>query len=88
MSASPAARAASAAEPAELRALAGPVEATVLGNSLVQLIALGEIKNLAEGRQIVARIKGMKRYEPHDQLEWNEAYERFLDLQKLLRSRD
>ena len=68
--------------------LAGPVEATVLGNSLVQLITLGEIKNLAEGRQIVARIKGMKRYEPHDQLEWNEAYERFLDLQKLLRSRD
>jgi len=64
--------------------LAGPVEATVLGNSLIQLITLGEIKNLAEGRQIVARIKGMKRYEPYDQLEWNEAYERFLDLQRLM----
>ena len=32
----------------------GPIEATVIGNALVQLITLGEIKNLQEGRQVVA----------------------------------
>jgi rhamnulokinase len=57
--------------------LAGPVEATVLGNALVQLITLGEIRDLAEGRQIVARAGAMKRYEPRDRQAWNEAYERF-----------
>jgi rhamnulokinase len=65
--------------------VAGPVEATVLGNSLVQLNTLGEIKNLAEGRQMVARMKGMKRYEPYDQPEWNESYERFLNLQRMVK---
>jgi rhamnulokinase len=65
--------------------VAGPVEATVLGNSLVQLITLGEIKNLAEGRQTVARMKGMKRYEPYDQPEWNESYKRFLNLQRMVK---
>lgn len=60
--------------------LAGPVEATVLGNALVQLITLGEIGDLAEGRQIVAATKGLRRYQPCDQPEWNESYERFLNL--------
>ena len=46
--------------------LAGPIEATVIGNALVQLIALGELSNIAEGRQIVARMGGLKRYEPQN----------------------
>ena len=33
----------------------GPVEATVIGNALVQLITLGEISDLNEGRALVAR---------------------------------
>jgi len=64
----------------DLPVLAGPVEATVLGNALVQLITLGEIRDLTEGRQIVAKAGGMKRYQPCDQREWNESYERFLNL--------
>ncbi|ADL42090.1 Rhamnulokinase [Caldicellulosiruptor obsidiansis OB47] len=35
--------------------VAGPVEATVLGNILMQLIALGEIKNLQEGRELLKK---------------------------------
>jgi rhamnulokinase len=64
----------------DLPVVAGPVEATVLGNALVQLITLGEIRDLTEGRQIVANAGGMKRYQPCDQREWNESYERFLIL--------
>jgi rhamnulokinase len=60
--------------------LAGPVEATVLGNALVQLIALGEIRDLPEGRRIVAAAGGLKRFEPHDRRAWDAAYERFSSL--------
>jgi sugar (pentulose or hexulose) kinase len=59
---------------------AGPVEATVLGNALVQLIALGEIKDIREGRQAVASMAEMKQYEPHQTNEWAQAYERYRSL--------
>ncbi|HQE96461.1 MAG TPA: FGGY-family carbohydrate kinase, partial [Candidatus Marinimicrobia bacterium] len=65
-----------------LSVFAGPAEATVLGNAIVQLITLGEIKNLSEARQIVAKMRGIKRYEPKDSALWDEAYQRFLTLQK------
>jgi rhamnulokinase len=68
------------ANASDVPVLAGPVEATVLGNALVQLITLGEIRDLTEGRQIVAKAGGMKLYQPCDQREWNESYERFLNL--------
>jgi rhamnulokinase len=60
--------------------LAGPVEATVLGNALVQLIALGELRDLAEGRRVVAAAGGLKRFEPRHRPAWDAAYERFLNL--------
>jgi rhamnulokinase len=60
--------------------LAGPVEATALGNALVQLITLGEIANITEARQVIARSSEMLRYEPQQHSLWNEAYERFLQL--------
>ncbi len=60
--------------------LAGPVEATVLGNALVQLITLGEIRDLAEGRKIIAQGWILNHFEPRDQQAWNEAYGRFLKL--------
>ena len=47
-----------------LPVIAGPVEATVIGNALVQLITLGELKDLREARQLVAEIEGMRRLEP------------------------
>jgi rhamnulokinase len=35
--------------------LAGPAEATAIGNLMAQMIAAGELKGLAEGREYVAR---------------------------------
>ncbi len=58
-----------------MRVTAGPVEATVVGNALVQLITLGEIKDIQEGRQIVGGMGEMRHYEPHDEAQWAEAYE-------------
>jgi len=60
-----------------LPVITGPVEATVIGNALVQLITLGEIGNLKEARQIVANIGELKRYEPRETAVWDETYGRF-----------
>lgn len=57
--------------------IAGPVEASSIGNSLTQWMALGEIKDIKEGRQVVERSFPSKVYEPKNQSEWQEAYSRF-----------
>lgn len=57
--------------------IAGPVEATALGNIVLQLIALGEIKNISEGRKLIAQSEKLKKYEPLHTKEWDEAYEKY-----------
>ncbi len=46
--------------------LAGPMEATALGNVLVQAIALGGVPSLAAARELVAKSFPLTRYEPQD----------------------
>lgn len=62
------------------RVIAGPVEASAIGNSLTQWIALGEIKDLKEGREIIEQSFLLVTYEPQNQDEWQEAFGRFLNL--------
>jgi rhamnulokinase len=57
--------------------VAGPVEATVLGNALVQLIAQGALANLTEARQLVAKMDDLRRYEPRDTARWSEAFQHY-----------
>ncbi len=57
--------------------VAGPIEATALGNIILQLIALGEIESIDAGRKIVASTEKVKRYDGVRTDEWNEAYKRF-----------
>ncbi|MCA9999188.1 MAG: hypothetical protein KDE56_25665 [Anaerolineales bacterium] len=68
------------ADAAGLPVVAGPVEATVMGNALVQLITLGEISDWAQARQIVAGLGEMKRYEPGNRAAWDEIYGRYQSL--------
>lgn len=46
------------------KVVAGPIEASVLGNIVVQLIALGKIKDIEEGRQIIKNSFEQKTYLP------------------------
>ncbi|WP_066386459.1 rhamnulokinase [Neobacillus mesonae] len=62
------------------RVVAGPVEASAIGNSLSQWIALGEIKDLKEGREIVEQSFQLRTYEPQNQADWHDAYGRFIKL--------
>ncbi len=59
--------------------IAGPIEATAAGNVAVQLIAAGEIKDLAEARKIIADSFAVVHYEPKDS-GFDGAYERFLGI--------
>ncbi len=65
------------------KVLAGPVEATSTGNAIVQLMALGKIENLTEGRKIVKNSFPIKTYEPEDNEAWEKAYEAYKKIVKL-----
>lgn len=60
--------------------LAGPVEATAIGNILTQAMATGDMKNLAEVRQVVRNSFELKRYEPKQTKQWEDAYRRYVEV--------
>jgi rhamnulokinase len=57
--------------------LAGPEEATLLGNLLVQAMSLGEIASLAEVREVVRASVAPITFEPQEPVRWKEARDRF-----------
>jgi rhamnulokinase len=60
--------------------LAGPIEATVFGNVLVQARTHGEIRSLADIRAVVRASSEMTQFEPADAAAWDQARERFAAL--------
>ena len=56
---------------------AGPVEATAIGNILMQAIGRGRLGSLAELRAVVARSFPVTVYEPRDTAAWDEAMAKF-----------
>ena len=61
-------------------AIAGPLEATGIGNLLLQLIGLGQLASLTEARQVVRHSFDPQIYEPEQTAEWDAAYDRFRPL--------
>ena len=57
--------------------MAGPVEATALGNIVMQMVASGAVDSIAEGREIVAQSFPAEVFEPHGCGRWDDAYTRF-----------
>ena len=60
-----------------LPVLAGPYEATLLGNLLVQVMALGELSSIEEARAVVRRSFAPMTFEPRESAAWPEARQRF-----------
>ncbi|MGI6668184.1 MAG: rhamnulokinase [Acetivibrionales bacterium] len=58
--------------------ITGPAEATAIGNLIVQLMALKEIKSLDEGRTLVKRSETLAEFMPQESDQWEEAYDRFI----------
>jgi rhamnulokinase len=61
--------------------LAGPVEATVTGNLLVQAIRAGRFASLADAREHVARNIQLKRFTPRRRPGWDERARRYAELE-------
>jgi rhamnulokinase len=66
------------ADACQRTALAGPVEATAIGNALMQAIAAGEIGSIPQAREIVRKSYPVAEYKPQNAATWQEAYGRFL----------
>src|SRR5262249_51637023 len=60
------------ANAARLSVLAGPAEATVIGNALVQAVTAGRFATLAEARRHVAANISPNRFEPQPAPDWDQ----------------
>ena len=54
-----------AADACGIPVIAGPAEATTVGNALVQAIAAGRIGDLKQGREVVRRSVPLQHYDPN-----------------------
>jgi len=63
-----------------LLVIAGPTEATAIGNILIQAKSLGYVGSLKEIRRIVADSFELVQFIPSDELDWETAYNRYLEI--------
>lgn len=57
--------------------VAGPTEATALGNIAMQMLATGAVSSLREARGVIERSFPVERFDPVETDEWNQHYARF-----------
>jgi len=69
-----------AADACDRLVVAGPVEATAIGNVMLQVLASGEVSSIAQAREVIRRSFAVEEYEPQNPRPWDEAYERFAKL--------
>jgi sugar (pentulose or hexulose) kinase len=62
------------------RALAGPAEATALGNIAMQLVGIGAVASIEDARELIARSFPVEVFEPAGGPAWERAYAAFRSL--------
>ena len=67
--------------------VAGPHEATAIGNLMVQAKASGEVKDIAEMREVIRHSFDVKVYEPKDTVVWDEQFEKYKEIKEQNKSR-
>ena len=62
---------------------AGPIEATAIGNLLVQAVACGTLAGLGDGRRAIDATAALapRRFDPQHTREWKEAMTRYRELE-------
>jgi rhamnulokinase len=65
-----------------LPVVAGPSEATAVGNIMVQAVGLGLLRSLADAQPLLRKAFPIKEYKPRDPAGWNAPYARFQALVK------
>lgn len=65
--------------------VAGPVEATALGNIAMQMLATGAVSSLGEARQVIDRSFPVERFEPSNADRWDAHYQHFQEYVEVMR---
>jgi rhamnulokinase len=63
--------------------IAGPLEATALGNIAMQMLATGAVSSLGEARAIIERSFPVERFDPTATDQWEPHYQRFREYVEL-----
>ena len=71
------------ADAAGIPAVAGPTEATALGNAISTLIALGEISDISAARKMIISSGLTKEYTPENHEMWAEPTEKYRKIRGL-----
>jgi rhamnulokinase len=69
-----------AADATGRRVVAGPVEATAIGNVMMQAVASGAIGSIAEARDVIRHSFDVEEYTPQATQPWDDAFGRFQSL--------
>jgi rhamnulokinase len=69
-----------AADATGRQVIAGPIEATAIGNIMLQALARGYVKSIVEARELIRRSFEVTVYEPTIASGWDEAYGRYLQV--------
>lgn len=62
--------------------IAGPSEATAIGNSMIQARSAGIVSNRWEMRELIAASIQTETFEPQDEATWKKVYEQYLQIVK------
>ena len=62
--------------------MAGPVEATAIGNAMLQAIAVGKIDSVQSARKLIRTSFAPEVYTPKNKAAWDEAAVRFAEIMK------
>lgn len=68
------------ADALDIPVITGPVEATAMGNIMIQAISRGAIKDLSYGRKIIKNSFEPVVYYPRDHKRWEEEYKRYKEI--------
>ena len=60
--------------------IAGPTEASAIGNIMLQAKAMGKVSSLTEIREIIGKSFDVKTYLPSPKLDWDKAYQKLYSL--------
>lgn len=69
-----------AADATGCRVVAGPIEATAIGNIMMQAIAAGDVASIPEARALIRESFPVVEYEPQNTAIWDDAWPRFLNM--------
>jgi rhamnulokinase len=71
-----------AADACDRRVVTGPIEATAIGNVMMQAVSNGDVASIAEAREVIRGSFAVDEFVPSAPEPWSEAFERFTKLVK------